>query len=216
MEKFDSKLKDAIEDVFGEKPNAKRSKKIKSADVTVPDKRVEFKIDRFLVVASEWRGEFVANAHAGQHRIAQITGNSLDGVVASMKDYLSERRQRLTESRKDGVPCTEEYEDALRSYLPRMEDRLRHALLLHAGFPKRTAHLQAIAGHLRITAEDVAQLYARLGRVLSRTLPFSPDVIDSLDRSISVVATPAYDTPAAQVWTLRPEFADAIGNVLRP
>lgn len=194
---------------------AKRPKRKTKAMPSTPTARVEFMDGIYKIVACHWQGQYVANAHAGRRRIEQVTGDSIDAALAELKRLLQQRKLNFQACRKGGVPCADEYRDALENYGANLSEPLRSALRGHAARPDRTASIRALSVRLHTSPKELERGYAKLGSAISKGLSFRLSAADFSARSILSFATVAEGThPGAGDWTLRPEFAEALHSFL--
>lgn len=193
---------------------AKRPKRKTKSMPSKSKARIQFVDGNYQIVACQWQGKFVANVHTGRRLIEQVTADSIDAALAALKQRLDERTVKLQACRQGGVPCAEEYRDALESYDTNLSEPLTSALRIHAAHRDRTASFRALSVRLRTPPEELERSYAKLGRAIGKGLSFRPTAAEPSVRSILTFATVAEGTsPGAGVWELRSEFAEALRSI---
>ncbi|MFN3828346.1 MAG: hypothetical protein ACK4NR_12070 [Micavibrio sp.] len=159
--------------------------------------------------------QFHAYAYTGSRVIKKFSGDDQNTVVQQLKEALHEHMEELKNRRDaDGVPCTEEYREAIESIKDEVSQKQIALLKIHArksGNKITIKDLMHEAGCNTLGEAD--SLYARVGRTLSIFLDFKPQA-EELPlplKAINVIAIPqGQRSEGLWEWTLRPQVVEAL------
>ncbi|MFN3664108.1 hypothetical protein [Yoonia sp.] len=183
---------------------------------------VEHEHGRYLIKAGQLKDTIVARAFPKppskfRHLVAEETGKSTDDAIARLIDKLDGlRADRRTSRRTDpslatGIPTSEEYADALRSYTtgPKLLGILHdHALLRQRGMVLSEL---AKAGEFA-TSQDLLNAYEKLGSDIYKLIEPEGTLTAALPVVVQLPDNGVLD--ASDVVILQPELQDALLQLL--
>lgn len=157
--------------------------KDKQPKKTAPE-RMDYYYGRYRIISGFMNEQFHAYAYTGSRVIRKFSGGEQDVIVQQLKDALHEHMEDLKNRRDaDGIPCAEEYREAIES----MQDE--------------------------ISRKQIALLKTHAGRTLSIFLDFKPQAeeLPLPLKSIHVIAIPqGQRSEGLWEWTLRPQVIEAL------
>ena len=180
--------------------------------------RLDYYYGRYRIISGFMNEEFHAYAYTGSRVIRKFSGSNQDTIVQQLKDALHEHMEDLKSRRgEDGVPCAEEYREAIESMKDEISQKQVALLKIHARTQGNKITIKDLMRDAGCdTLEEADALYARVGRTLSIFLDFKPQA-EELPlplKSIHVIAIPqGQRSEGLWEWTLRPQVIEALEQV---
>lgn len=171
--------------------------------------RVETSHGRYRIVAGRSGEDCKALAFLdglGMTPVATHTAGSVDDAVSGLIEELDERRAILERTRRDGVPSSTEFIEAIAALPLQFRTMALDLLPAHARFPDANPELSDLARRTRQSEEELLKCYTAIGKRIGVLLNFQPS---ANPHEILVETSSAEDTGAADRWRLRPEIAIA-------
>jgi hypothetical protein len=177
--------------------------------------RIDIKHGLYRIIAGQQGKSFKAIAYVGMRKVAETSEENADKAIESLKALLDAKTAKRKEERKQEVPSSAEFQDALEALRASMPRNLMNILLTHRRLPDNTGTMLQLARISSAWTPTVMGVeYARLGRKISRLLGFSP-VAKGLEPHlipIVVFATPKGSVNKG-IWKLRPQFVAALDEL---
>lgn len=166
---------------------------------------------RHKLVAAREGSSYVGKAWKDGKAIAEVTGSSIDNVVADLRALID---SALNERATNAAPTDDQYVEALRAILPSLSER--HVAMLRAHCRASNSSLTATqlaeaAGYANYSAVNLQ--YGIVGRRLWEELPTRLDLNAERQPVYTSALADAGDRTMSEdqwVWRLRPGVAAAI------
>lgn len=180
--------------------------------ISASKSRIDTRYGLYRIIAGQHVQECRAIAYLGDRQRFIISASNVDEAVREVQRLIDERTARASENRDAGVPCMEEFLDALETIRKDLSPQLIKALRLHCNRREYKATFAELARLVNLSVASVEAEYARLGTQVGTLLTFRP-APKWLDRSfagILVLAVPTGEHDIHSPFCLSKPFADAI------
>lgn len=177
--------------------------------------RMDYMYGRYRVIAGFMEDQYHAYAYTGSRVIYKAIGSDSEKTEEELKDFLHKHMQDLHDQRgKDGVPCAEEFREAIESTKDKVSKEQILAIKNHAEKSGVTFTIKDLMrGSDFETLEEADTLYAKVGRTISVFLDYKPSIDDVPFKlgPICVIAIPKTEhSGGLWEWELRPQFVEAL------
>lgn len=124
--------------------------------------RIDAYVQRYRIIAGETPKGCRAQAYIGRRQIGQSSGATTTDAVETLETGLLDRLQRLADQRREGVPCVEEFREAIELGFAKPDDELQAIIDKHVEL--EPVALDVVARAARIDADDLVKRYRQLAQ----------------------------------------------------
>lgn len=177
--------------------------------------RIDHMYGRYRIIAGFMQEQYHAYAYTGSRVIHKAIGSDPDQTMQELKDFLHKHMQELLDRRdEDGVPCAEEYREAIESVKDKVLKEQILILKSHAEKPGDTITIKDLMRDAECeTLEEADMLYAKVGRIISIFMDFKPGSSDlpfKLDPICTIAIPKRERSGGLWEWEFRPQFVEAL------
>ncbi|MFN3462504.1 MAG: hypothetical protein ACK4X1_00380 [Terricaulis sp.] len=176
---------------------------------------MDFALGPYRVSTALERGRFHARARAGDRTILSALNEEREAAIAAVVQAIEVRRSRFFHARSDGLPCAEEYADALAGFAVEGETSLAPLLAAHLSFPQARVEADRLVAAAKVKTGDLWREYVRLGRRLTavcglRELSPEPGMSPLLRAVLTFCELEPGAASDQMMMTLREDFVEGL------